>query len=235
MPLQQAEAAVFLHHLLCIDCSCLKASCDATSSINQVDYVCSAESTLHLQDTTFEMERQRNKPVKYNRELVHKSVKAMQKVEEVCSSTILNSKSSLQQGHLSCMHETNLQDCYTDCTGSRFPILCFMSKQPDRLFCISDVQVRVARQDRFHEARMKRAAKQQNRADQKELETGIDLIEAPVARLHREQKAQAEAQPMAVEQEAPVKEKVQAKQKPAKQKLRIPVEKPKKRVTAMES
>lgn len=39
---------------------------------------------MHLQDTTFEMERQRNKPVKYNRELVHKSVKAMQKVEEVC-------------------------------------------------------------------------------------------------------------------------------------------------------
>ena len=37
-----------------------------------------------MQDTTFEMERQRNKPVKYNRELVHKSVKAMQKVEEVC-------------------------------------------------------------------------------------------------------------------------------------------------------
>lgn len=131
------------------------------------------------EDTTFEMERQRNKPVKYNRELVHKSVKAMQKVEEV----------------------------------------------------------RVARQDRFHEARMKRAAKQQNRADQKELETGIDLIEAPVARLHREQKAQeeAEVQPMAVEQAQPVKEKVQAKEKAVKQKLRIPVEKPKKRVTAMES
>ncbi|DBB16768.1 hypothetical protein WJX82_010925 [Trebouxia sp. C0006] len=131
------------------------------------------------EDTTFEMERQRNKPVKYNRELVHKSVKAMQKVEEV----------------------------------------------------------RVARQDRFHEARMKRAAKQQNRADQKELETGIDLIEAPVARLHREQQAQAEAevQPMAVEQAEPVKEKVQAKEKAVKQKLQIPVEKPKKRVTAMES
>lgn len=29
------------------------------------------------------MEKQRNRPVKYNRELVHKSVKAMQKVEEV--------------------------------------------------------------------------------------------------------------------------------------------------------
>ena len=84
---------------------------------------------------------------------------------------------------------------------------------------------------------MKRAAKQQNRADQKELETGIDLIEAPVARLHREQQAQADAevQPMAVEQETVPKEKVQAKEKPAKQKLRIPVEKPKKRITVMES
>lgn len=84
---------------------------------------------------------------------------------------------------------------------------------------------------------MKRAAKQQNRADQKELETGIDLIEAPVARLHREQAAQAEAdvQPMAVEQAEPVKEKVQAKEKAVKQKVRIPVEKPKRRVTAMES
>ena len=98
------------------------------------------------------------------------------------------------------------------------------------------LQVRVARQDRFHEARMKRAAKQQNKADQRELETGIDLIEAPVARLHKEQQAQAqaEAQPMAVEQEAPTVEKVQIKEKPAKQKLRIPVEKPKKRVTIME-
>ena len=97
------------------------------------------------------------------------------------------------------------------------------------------MQVRIARQDRFHEARMKRAAKQQNKADLKELETGIDLIEAPVARLHREQAAQAasEAQPMAVEeQEVPQKVAVKDKQK---QKLRIPVEKPKKRVTNMES
>lgn len=49
------------------------------------------KSILHLQDTTFEMERQRNKPVKYNRELVHKSVKAMQKVEEVCFQDCSNS------------------------------------------------------------------------------------------------------------------------------------------------
>jgi len=115
----------------------------------------------------------------------------------------------------------------------------FMECSTTRTYCsrssIVSMQVRVARQDRFHEARMKRAAKQQNRADQKELETGIDLIEAPVARLHREQQAQAEAevQPMAVEQAEPVK--VQAKEKAVKQKLHIPVEKPKKRVTAMES
>ena len=36
-----------------------------------------------LQDATFEMERQRNRPVKYDRELVQRSVKAMQKVEQV--------------------------------------------------------------------------------------------------------------------------------------------------------
>lgn len=114
---------------------------------------------------------------------------------------------------------------------------CYTTKTCCSNFSVVLMQVRVARQDRFHEARMKRAAKQQNRADQKELETGIDLIEAPVARLHREQQAQAETevQPMAVEQAEPVKEKVQAKEKASKQKLRIPVEKPKKRVTAMES
>ena len=95
MPLEQAEAPVPSHHFLCNDCSWQTASCDAISS--QVNDVCSADFTLHLQDTTFEMERQRNKPVKYNREMVHKSVKAMHKVEEVCSSTILNSKSSLQR------------------------------------------------------------------------------------------------------------------------------------------
>lgn len=65
-----------------------KLCCIAAIS-SKANYVCSAEVTLHLQDTTFEMERQRNKPVKYNRELVHKSVKAMQKVEEVCFSSTL--------------------------------------------------------------------------------------------------------------------------------------------------
>jgi len=35
------------------------------------------------EDATFEMERRRNRPEKYDRELVHKTVKAIKKVEEV--------------------------------------------------------------------------------------------------------------------------------------------------------
>lgn len=37
-----------------------------------------------VQDTTFEMEKRRNRPEKYNRELVHKTVKAMERISEVC-------------------------------------------------------------------------------------------------------------------------------------------------------
>jgi hypothetical protein len=35
------------------------------------------------QDTTFEMERRRNRPEKYNREVVQQTVKAMEKIAEV--------------------------------------------------------------------------------------------------------------------------------------------------------
>lgn len=35
------------------------------------------------EDATFEMERKRNRPEKYDRQLVHKTVKSMQKVEEI--------------------------------------------------------------------------------------------------------------------------------------------------------
>ena len=38
---------------------------------------------MALQDTTFEMERRRNRPEKYNREVVQKTVKAMEKIAEV--------------------------------------------------------------------------------------------------------------------------------------------------------
>lgn len=128
------------------------------------------------EDATFEMERQRNRPVKYDRELVQRSVKAMQKVE----------------------------------------------------------QIRQARQDRFHEARMRRAAAQKNKAERTELEKGIDLIEAPVARLHKQQAAEAAAA-LQAEPEQVQKDMEMAEQQPAlaevqkekrKEKLRIPVEKP---------
>ena len=36
-----------------------------------------------MQDTTFEMERKRNRPEKYDRELIHKTVKAVEKVTAV--------------------------------------------------------------------------------------------------------------------------------------------------------
>ena len=50
------------------------------------------------------MERQRNKPVKYNRELVHKSVKAMQKVEEVRLKIGHPGISLRRKSRLQCLH-----------------------------------------------------------------------------------------------------------------------------------
>ena len=41
------------------------------------------KNVLVMQDTTFEMEKRRNRPEKYNRELVHKTVKAMERISEV--------------------------------------------------------------------------------------------------------------------------------------------------------
>ena len=38
-----------------------------------------------VQDATFEMERKRNRPEKYNRELVHKTIKGVEKVSAVCT------------------------------------------------------------------------------------------------------------------------------------------------------
>lgn len=76
------------------------------------------------EDATFDLERKRNRPEKYNREVVQKTIKAIEKIEEI----------------------------------------------------------RQKRQDRFHEARMKTAKKQQAQLDKKELEQEIHLIKAPVAK-----------------------------------------------------
>ena len=51
---------------------------DSSSS----EHFCANPQSL-VQDTTFEMEKRRNRPEKYNRELVHKTVKAMERISEV--------------------------------------------------------------------------------------------------------------------------------------------------------
>ena len=75
------------------------------------------------EDATFEMERKRNRPEKYNRELVATTVKAMKRIKEI----------------------------------------------------------RVARQDRFWEARMAGNKERQRAADRKQLEEEIHLVKAPGA------------------------------------------------------
>lgn len=75
------------------------------------------------EDATFEMERRRNRPEKYNRELVATTVKAMKRIKEI----------------------------------------------------------RVARQDRFWEARMAGNKERQRAADRKQLEEEIHLVKAPGA------------------------------------------------------
>jgi large subunit ribosomal protein L24e len=80
------------------------------------------------EDATFELERRRNRPEKYDRQLMHKTVQAMQKVDEV----------------------------------------------------------RVKRQERFHEARMARAKGAQVAQEKQELERDISLVRAPAALLQRQ-------------------------------------------------
>ncbi|CAK0783532.1 hypothetical protein CVIRNUC_006731 [Coccomyxa viridis] len=154
------------------------------------------------EDTTFEMEKRRNRPEKYNRELVHKTVKAMERISEV----------------------------------------------------------RQRRQDRFHEARMRKAKQQQVDADKRELERDINLVrETPPDEIEEEEpagEAPMEVQPVvekakqkakkqsAGKQKAKVKVKAKAKAAAAKvppqkeqagkekkrEKLRIPVERPAQRM-----
>ncbi|KAK9904792.1 hypothetical protein WJX75_002705 [Coccomyxa subellipsoidea] len=116
-------------------------------------------------DTTFEMEKQRNRPVKYDRQLAQKTIKAMEKITEV----------------------------------------------------------RQKRQDRFHEARMKKAKVQQTAQEKAELEKDINLVrETPYTEEHTEQ-APKEVQALVkqVQKNAPKKQ---------REKLKIPVEKGRQRM-----
>lgn len=107
-----------------------------------------------LQDATFELERRRNRPEKYDRQLMHKTVQAMQKVEEVG------------------MRLTNVLWTPPCRTALELRVKCIAScmwraarvrEQPQKLLAHAEAldarawQVRVKRQERFYEARMARA------------------------------------------------------------------------------
>lgn len=49
-----------------------------------------------MQDKTFELERKRNRPEKYNRELLHKTVTAVEKVTAVSFCSILRKMLSVR-------------------------------------------------------------------------------------------------------------------------------------------
>lgn len=96
------------------------------------------------EDATFEMERKRNRPEKYDRELVATTVKAMKRIKEI----------------------------------------------------------RVARQDRFWEARMAGSKEHQRAADRKELEEEIHLVKAPGAMAKDEEKKKVRIVAEDMEQDA---------------------------------
>lgn len=90
------------------------------------------------------MEKRRNRPEKYNRELVHKTVKAMERISEVrvtlvCCNNVYPVCKSRQMGGLQ-------SEGFKGCALLTSGVLA---------------QVRQKRQDRFHEARMRKAKQQQ--------------------------------------------------------------------------
>ncbi|KAL6756983.1 ribosomal protein L24e-domain-containing protein [Haematococcus lacustris] len=89
-----------------------------------------------VEDATFEMERKRNRPEKYDREVVAKTVKAMQRIDEI----------------------------------------------------------RVRRQERFYEKRMKNVKSQQKAADKLQLEKEIHLVRAPASLTSQKEKLREQAE-----------------------------------------
>lgn len=124
------------------------------------------------------MERKRNRPEKYNRELLHKTVTAVEKVTAVSALAI----SSLER-HLPSIDQTlrELVDFQYVCSEILLPqisllgFLRIMSKTSLAL------QVREKRQDRHYEKRMAKAMKNTVTANKTELKNEIHLLKAPHA------------------------------------------------------
>ncbi len=147
-----------------------------------------------MQDTTFEMEKRRNRPEKYNRELVHKTVKAMERISEVRSSLCHNcgqpavllwcselSSTANLHTHALCLFTKQVQ-CGLRAAEAHRTVCLYIPEDPQGLVCMLEslarlhhqnmasthlhllaLQVRQKRQDRFHEARMRKAKQQQAR------------------------------------------------------------------------
>ncbi len=126
------------------------------------------------------MERRRNRPEKYDRQLLHKTVKAMQKVDEV--------RNAAPRG-ITPMAIAHFPVLAMACSASAYWFLMSHVLHPKQhvschsllLTCCCAVQMRVKRQERLHNERMARAKGVRVAAEQRELEQDITLIRAPVA------------------------------------------------------
>ena len=61
-----------------------------------------------VQDATFELERRRNRPEKYDRQLMHKTVQAMQKVDEVSCSSLMRCRDLRCRAHVTRLYGPRL-------------------------------------------------------------------------------------------------------------------------------
>lgn len=134
------------------------------------------------------MERRRNRPEKYDRELVHKTVKAIKKARELAAPAPPNAE--LSPGRLGWVQLCG--GCH-EATAMQVPRLTSPTS-------MQVTEIRKARQDRFYEARMSKAREQQAVADRKQLEQEIHLVRAPgalakdkAAKLAAKQKQKGEA------------------------------------------
>ena len=181
------------------------------------------------QDATFEMERRRNRPEKYDRELAHKTVKAMEKITEVCLLRLRRFAALLLGAAARATHHSPGRSTAFPCSSvveSTLQAQLCLLLMPARLAnqdlvpqrsrqyfvtahlqasavlfsaaaghkpqspwrrcvlsstAVGRVQVRQKRQERFWEARMRKARQQQRTADVVSLEKEIHLVRAPGA------------------------------------------------------
>lgn len=129
------------------------------------------------------MERKRNRPEKYDRELLHKTVTAVQKITEVRLLPLL------QDGRPHCFHVQKLTLASVQLTGVSVVLVNHSILTRAKLTspaveltggCIC-VQVRAKRQERHYQLRMAKAKPQQVKAKKAQLENEIHLIKAPAS------------------------------------------------------